>query len=314
MPSQELVKATMLSDMDYMPTVELGNYTLTIELEELKPEVKEIARKELRETPEVAQSAVQELKELLKEETDLYLPLENEIWLSRFLRPTKFYPESARDLIKRYYAFKQTHREIYKDLLPSNERNIFMQNILTVQPNRDQFGRRILIIELGKKWKTDKVSLDEVFKGCVLFLEAAMLEPETQVCGAVVIFDMNGLSMGQATHFNPRFAKRIVDWLQDSVPLRIKNIHVVNQPYVFKVVFAFFKPFLREKLRGRIIFHGTDRKSLHKYMDPQCLPECYGGTLSLPRIDGPQWLELLEKCDEEFKAINQYGYKKQVPE
>lgn len=56
----------MLSDMDYMPTVELGNYTLTIELEELKPEVKEIARKELRETPEVAQSAVQELKELLK--------------------------------------------------------------------------------------------------------------------------------------------------------------------------------------------------------------------------------------------------------
>lgn len=79
---------------------------------------------------------------------------------------------------------------------------------------------------------------------------------------------------------------------------------MVNQPYVFKVVFAFFKPFLREKLRGRIIFHGTDRKSLHKYMDPQCLPECYGGTLSLPRIDGPQWLELLEKCDEEFKGNN----------
>lgn len=56
----------MLSEMDYMPTVELGNYTLTIELDELKPEVKEIARKELRETPEVAQRAVQELKALLK--------------------------------------------------------------------------------------------------------------------------------------------------------------------------------------------------------------------------------------------------------
>lgn len=54
--------------------------------------------------------------------------------------------------IKRYYAFKQTHHDIYKDLLPSNERNIFMQNILTVQPNRDQFGRRILIIELGSMY------------------------------------------------------------------------------------------------------------------------------------------------------------------
>lgn len=56
--------------------------------------------------------------------------------------------------------------------------------------------------------------MDEVYKGCVLFLEAAMLEPETQVCGAVVIFDMEGLSMQQVWQFTPPFAKRIVDWLQ----------------------------------------------------------------------------------------------------
>lgn len=308
MPSKELVKATMLSDMEEMPTIELGSMTLQIELEELKPEVKEIARKELRETPDVVREAVKELRELLKEETDLRLPLDKDIWLIRFLRPTKFYPESARDLIKRYYAFKVKHANMYNNLTPSGERNIFQQNILTVQPNRDQLGRRILIIELGKKWKTDKVCLDEVFKGCVLFLEAAMLEPETQVCGAVVIFDMDGLSLSQTTKFTPSFAGRIVDWLQDSVPLRIKNIHIVNQPYIFKMVFALFKPFLREKLRSRIIFHGTDRKSLQQHMDPSCLPECYGGTLDLPRIDGAQWLELLEKCDKEFQAINSYGY------
>jgi len=59
------------------------------------------------------------------------------------------------------------------------------------------------------------VTLDEVFKGAVLFLEAAMLEPETQICGAVVIFDMDGLSLQQTWQFTPPFAKRIVDWLQD---------------------------------------------------------------------------------------------------
>lgn len=74
----------------------------------------------------------------------------------------------------------------------------------------------------------------------------------------------------------------------------------MNQPYIFKIVFALFKPFLREKLRNRIIFHGTDRKSLQQYVVPKCLPECYGGTLDLPRIDGHQWLELLEQCDKEF--------------
>lgn len=67
-----------------------------------------------------------------------------------------------------------------------------------------------------EKWKTSEVTLDEVFKGCVLFLEAAMLEPETQVCGAIVIFDMDGLTLAQTTKFTPSFAKRIVDWLQVS--------------------------------------------------------------------------------------------------
>lgn len=60
------------------------------------------------------------------------------------------------------------------------------------------------------------MTLDEVFKGCVLFVEAAMLEPETEICGAVVIFDMDGLSLSQTTKFTPAFAKRIVDWLQVS--------------------------------------------------------------------------------------------------
>jgi hypothetical protein len=32
-------------------------------------------------------------------ETDLILPIDNEGWLVRFLRPCKFYPESAHELV-----------------------------------------------------------------------------------------------------------------------------------------------------------------------------------------------------------------------
>lgn len=40
------------------------------------------------------------------EEDDLYVPLENDLWLVRFLRPTKFYPESARDLVSIFYSLQ----------------------------------------------------------------------------------------------------------------------------------------------------------------------------------------------------------------
>lgn len=161
----------------------------------------------------------------------------------------------------------------------------------------------------AERWKHKECSLDEVFKGCVLLVEAAMLEPQTQVCGFVVIFDMDGLSLQQTWQFTPMFAKRIVDFLQDAIPLRIKNLHIINQPKIFNVVFALFKPFLREKLRGRIIFHGTDRASLHKFLEPQVLPVQYGGTSKVMRIDGIRWHELMVQCEPEYVALNQYGIK-----
>lgn len=300
----------MLTVLEKMPSLKLGEFTLELELLPPGEELQEVAKRELRETPEVQKEAIEKLRELLKAETNLKVPLDNDPWLVRFLRPCKYYPESALKLVQNYYSFKVKHENVYKDLKPSREKNIFDHNILTVLPNRDQHGRRVLIIELGKKWKHNKCSLDEVFKGCVLYVEAAMLEPATQIAGAVVIFDMDGLTLQQTWQFNPPFAKRILDWLQEAVPLRVKNIHIINQPYVFNMVFALFKPFLKEKLKNRIIFHGTDRKSLHQYMSPKCLPECYGGTLQIPRVTGPQWLELLLICDKEYDAINSYGYVK----
>ncbi|XP_055709525.1 alpha-tocopherol transfer protein-like isoform X1 [Phlebotomus papatasi] len=300
---------TMLTDFDEMPAIKLGEYTLTFELDPLGPVGQGVAERELRETPERQKKATEELRNLLKEEKDLVLPLDNDGWLIRFLRPCKYYPESARNLVKSYYGFKVKHKQLYDGLVPSKEANIFKHNIITVFPNRDQLGRRILVLELGKRWKHKEVNLDEVFKGCVLFMEAAMVEPETQVHGAVVIFDMDGLSLQQTWQFTPPFAKRIVDWLQESVPLRVKAIHIINQPKLFNIVFALFKPFLKEKLRNRIYFHGSDRDSLHNHISPKCLPPVYGGTIEMPRVTGDQWYQLLLKCDQEFAAINSYGYK-----
>lgn len=296
-----------LSNLKELPSLTVGDFTIRLETEDPSPELKEIARKELRETPEVVEAAKQELRELLKADKELNVPYDNDAWLVRFLRPTKFYPESAHRLIKDYYKFKSKHKDIYDGLLPSREKNVFEQNILLVLPNRDQLGRRILVIELGKKWKPKKCSLDDVFKGIVLFLEAAMYEPTTQIAGAQVIFDMDGLTMQQAWQFTPAFAKRIVDWLQDSVALRVKGLHIVNQPFVFNMVFSLFKPFLREKLRSRIYFHGTDRDSLHQHLSPKCLPDVYGGAFPLPKISSTEWFELLKHCDEEYLAINSFG-------
>lgn len=65
----------------------------------LSPETQEIAEKELRETPEVVQQALAELRELLKNDDTIYFADDDET-LIIFLRPCKFYAKSAYELVK----------------------------------------------------------------------------------------------------------------------------------------------------------------------------------------------------------------------
>lgn len=67
---------------------------------ELSPETRALAEQELRETPERVREALERLRELLKENKDLHYGDDDEL-LTIFLRPCKWYPESAIALVSR---------------------------------------------------------------------------------------------------------------------------------------------------------------------------------------------------------------------
>lgn len=63
------------------------------------PELLAIAEKELRETPEIREKGLAELRKLLKENTDLTFSDDDE-FLTIVLRCCHWYPESAIKLVK----------------------------------------------------------------------------------------------------------------------------------------------------------------------------------------------------------------------
>jgi hypothetical protein len=60
------VKEALLSDLEEIPTLKVGEYVFHLEVNDMTPEVKEIAKNELRETPEVSKEAVITLRDLLR--------------------------------------------------------------------------------------------------------------------------------------------------------------------------------------------------------------------------------------------------------
>lgn len=155
--------------------------------------------------------------------------------------------------MRKVAEFKKDNGPILKNLMPDDEKSSFVDNnIVNVLTNRDQDGRRVLIVNCGSLWDPKKVSSDQLFRIFYLVHVAAQVELESQVLGVVVIMDFDGLGMKQIRGLSPSFSKRLLTFIQEAMPLRMKQIHMINQPYLFNMVWQLFKPFIREKLKSRV--------------------------------------------------------------
>ncbi|XKL68220.1 hypothetical protein PGB90_003711 [Kerria lacca] len=269
----------------------------------LDEESKKVAENELRETPERVIESVNELRKILKVDKSLQYD-DSEEFLIMMLRPVKFYPESAYGLMKRIADFRKANAEILKNVSPETDKDSFLNSkVVNVLVDRDQKRRRILVMNLGSNWNPKELNIDKLFRILYLIHFGALMEPLTQVHGSIIIMDFTDLSRTQAFAFTPAFSKRLLTFIQEVVPLRIKAVHIVFQPFVFKIVWNLFKPFIGAKLKSRIFFHGAKLASLHEHIDPNYLPEEYGGTRGKIDYSGADWYPVLAELENTIKDI-----------
>ncbi|CAH1186027.1 unnamed protein product [Phyllotreta striolata] len=209
-------------------------------------------------------------------------------------------------MLQRYFLMKIKCPELFQCPLPSECKSMFDLQAQNMLLQRDQLGRRIFIIRVDN-FDSSKVTIEEVFRTNVLALEQIVREPETQVAGLVVILDMAGLSLQHAKFFTPYYAKKMVELVQETFPLRFKGFHVVNEPFYFDAVITVLKPFLKEKVKKRIILHGNDLSSLHGFISTDILPAEYGG--SAGNFDNRAWYMKILADESYFKKARGFGYK-----
>ncbi|XP_011877600.1 PREDICTED: alpha-tocopherol transfer protein-like [Vollenhovia emeryi] len=269
----------------------------------------EKAKKELRETPEVVAKGFKELKELISEEPDLHVPKDMEDFLIVFLRPCKWYAESAFSLMQRYYRFRQTYSHLYKDLSISKEKTIMCAGLVWFLPLRTKDGCRVVVFNCGK-WDPKEISVDQCIRGWLVNVFMAFIENKTQIAGVHFILDVEGTSFSQLRHATVPLLRMLSHFLQRCMPFRIKGVHLVNQSRVVNVALALMKPFMEEKYRKRIYTHGINWESLMTHIDKRALPKKYGGEIEMPEEQYcvTLWQSLLY-FEPAFVGELQYEYK-----
>jgi hypothetical protein len=214
-------------------------------------------------------------------------------------------------VLKKFYNFKLKHPKYGLNVTPNNVRHVFDTEVFVFLPTRTPSGSRIVIINPGTKWNPKLVSVQDIFKAIMVAIEIAMMEPKTQVGGVQVILNMEGFTLSHVCQFSPMVAKLIVDWVQECAPIRLKGLHIINQSIFFNMVYTIFKPFIGERLKRKIYFHGSNENSLCDQICAEALPESLGGTGTMLDYPGKLLSDMLFYYQDIFEEINTYCYLKE---
>ncbi|XP_023242950.1 alpha-tocopherol transfer protein-like isoform X1 [Centruroides sculpturatus] len=227
----------------------------------------------------------------------------DDMFLLSFLRSRKFDKERAIKLLRNYYSTRKKYPDIFGEFNPVATKKYLDTKIVSFLPHTDQDGRVVGLVQVPY-WDPSNVHMKDVLKCLLMYQDAGLTGHLIQVNGLVVIWDAKTLSWRHVLQLTPSTIFCMTSLLFTAIPIRYKEIHVVNIGKFGYLFYNALRPFLPYKIRKRIHIHSSEIESLHKFIDSQFLPEEYKG--DLPLHDPAECIEVILKFQEYFEDSQKY--------
>jgi hypothetical protein len=260
------------------------------------------------------QKYLHDLRKLILEDKKLRCPMDDES-LTYYIRGRKYNVARAFKSIKCSSILLSTSPECWNTLYPSAQADLFsIPDLITVSKCRSN-GAQIVTEKIGL-WDTTRFDAENILIASLLTAtHLAKTSVETNITGAHIVFDLEGFSIYHLRYFTIRRIRKVITMMQDGFPIRIKGIHLLNNYEIVRVAFNLVKPFLKEKLRKRIIFHGQNyQESLCRALGRDAVPKSRGGNVPDDEYLLKDFFPELLTQDDYYKGLlaGGYGYGKFV--
>ena len=152
---------------------------------------------------------------------------------------------------------------------------IYDKGACLVMQNYDSNGRRVLISKY-RILEDLNVNFIDILKLHCLVFESLTDEPETQICGIVMIHDFSDISISYMKILDLNVVGKFLPF-GDIGALRFKQVNILGLPAFANSLFEIMKTFMSDKMKSRLNFC-KNVKDLTKVMDVKNLTVEYGGT------------------------------------
>ena len=114
-------------------------------------------------------------------------------------------------------------------------------------------------------------------------IQTLLHDEENQIRGFSYVFDCTGLTLAHLSIWTPAECSRVLSICDKNLPMRHKDINLVNLPFPMWAVFEFCKTLLSDKIRRRFSVMSSFEKLSLKFPG-DLLPSEYGGAGSLEEM------------------------------
>ncbi|KAL0267281.1 UNVERIFIED_CONTAM: hypothetical protein PYX00_009597 [Menopon gallinae] len=222
-------------------------------------------------------------------------PISDELLVS--LYHSCFYKlEPTKRTIENYFSMRTHGRELFSERDPCtvNVRNGKVVMLCSFLSKRTPENHRVLLMKI---MNTDPAMyvFSEVTKAFNMHYDLELYLNGTAP-GDEMVIDMDGISLGHLARLNLVAAKKILEYMQEGMPVRLKRLHYINVvPFMDKIM-ALIRPFMNKEFMEKLVFHTEGIESLDKFVPLKIMPKNYGGSEKSNE----------ELAEEQLKFIMQY--------
>nr|XP_026493159.1 alpha-tocopherol transfer protein-like [Vanessa tameamea] len=226
--------------------------------------------------PEDSTKYVEELKEWINRQPHLPKNLGNNLLL-RFAHSCYYDLEKTKKTVDMFF----TVRGACSDLVTNRDpQSAHMQKVMKII-NLSQYGisgnRWLWIWQLNDPGLENYDYISDV-KFFFLSTDSNFLVSDNLPEEDIVMMDVKDITLRLLTKINISVARRLAKYQEEAMPIRLKQIHVVNAPPFIDKIYGALKPFIKKEITEMIHFHPPKSDTLYKYLSKDDLPSNYGGT------------------------------------
>ncbi|CAB0001981.1 unnamed protein product [Nesidiocoris tenuis] len=218
----------------------------------ISEEAARVAMRELREDEAARTHCIGQMKDWIRKNKDLQNIRTDNNFLLRFLRSKKFSLPMAQTMLMKYLNLRQTFSHLLMDLdyLNGPVLELINNGYMFPSPVRDKYGRRVILYNAGPldPHKYDCVAQAKVH---MITYETLLEDEDNQVFGFHHIGDVKAGQAAHITMWSVTEIATVFKWGEQSVPMRHKEIHIINIPAPYKYVYDFCAGRLSQKIKER---------------------------------------------------------------